>query len=165
MPLKLTNKPYPIHSKYFTMRLIGMITLCLFISLWIASKMITMNKKIILLNNKINLQNEIIQNEIIQNYVPKKEYNDFKKSIENLYKEKFSTILAAEKNLHDEFANNIARIDQELVNLDYTIDDIKFAVSHNDNEKTQLFKTLNDNVVKQSEFEDFAYAVGSLPLY
>ena len=67
MPLKLTNKPYPIHSKYFTMRLIGMITLCLFISLWIASKMITMNKKIILLNNKINLQNEIIQNEIIQN--------------------------------------------------------------------------------------------------
>jgi len=119
--------------------------------------MIIMNDKLILLNNKINLQNEIIQN-----YVSKKEHNDFKKSIENLYKEKFSTIQTAEKNLHDELAYNIARIDQELVNLDYTIDDIKFTVSHNDNEKTQLFTTLNDNVVKQSEFEDFAYAVSSL---
>jgi len=119
--------------------------------------MIIMNDKLILLNNKINLQNKIIQN-----YVSKKEHNDFKKSIENLYKEKFSTIQAAEKNLHDELSYNIARIDQELVDLDYTIDDIKFTVSHNDNEKTQLFKTLNDNVVKQSDFEDFAYAVNSM---
>ena len=157
MPLKLINTSYPINSKYFTMRLIGMITLCLFISLWIASKMIIMNDKLILLNNKINLQNEIIQN-----YVSKKEHNDFKKSIENLYKERFSTIQAAKKNLHDELAYNIARIDQELIDLDYIIDDIKFAVSNNDNEKTQLFKTLNDNVVKQSDFEDFAYAVSSL---
>lgn len=130
MALKLTNTPYSINSKYFTMRLIGMITLCLFISLWIASKMIIMNDKLILLNNKINLQNEIIQN-----YVSKKEHIDFKKSIENLYKERFSTTQTAEKNLHDELVYNIARIDQELANLDYTIDDIKFAVSHNNNEK------------------------------
>ena len=135
MPLKLINTPYPINSKYFMMKLVSF-AVCLFMSLFIASKMITMNKKIILLNNKI-----ILQNEIIQNYVPKKEYNDFKKSIENLYKEKFSTILAAEKNLHDEFANNIARIDQELANLDYTIDDIKFAVSHNE-EKNQTLKDI-----------------------
>jgi hypothetical protein len=139
MPLKLANTSYPIYSKYFIMKLVGLVALCLFLSLYIASKMITMNKKIILLNNKI-----ILQNEIIQNYVSKKEYNYFKKSIENLYKEKFSTILAAEKNLHDEFANNIARIDQELINLDYTIDDIKFAVSYN--EKTKLLKILNDGV-------------------
>lgn len=147
MPLKLINTPYPINSKYFTMRLISMIMLCLFISLWIASKMIIMNDKLILLNNKINLQNEIIQN-----YVSKKEHIDFKKSIENLYKERFSTIQAAEKNLHDELVYNIARIDQELANLDYTIDDIKFAVSNNDNEKTQLFTTLNDNRSKTKRF-------------
>ena len=157
MSLKSINTSHSINSKYFIMKIVSMIALCLFISLWMSSKMITMNKKLILLNNKINLQNKIMQN-----YIPNKEYNNFKKSIENLYKQKFSTIQTAQKNIHNELANNIARIDQELVNLDYTIDDIKIVISNNDNEKTQLFKKLNDNTVKQSEIEDFAYAVNSM---
>jgi len=145
MTLKISSNDLSTLSfKYFIMKIVGVIILCLFISLWILSKIAIMNKELILLNNKINLQNEIMQN-----YIPNKEYKDFKKSIENLYKKKFSTILTTQKNIHNELANNIARIDQELVNLDYTIDDIKIIVSH------------NDNTVKQSEFEDFVYAVNS----
>ena len=152
-----TNELSTLGFKYFTMKIVSIIALCLFISLWMSSKMITMNKKLILLNNKINLQNKIMQS-----YIPNKEYNDFKKSIENLHKQIFSTMQTAQKNIYNELANNIARIDQELVNLDYTIDDMKIVISNNDNEKTQLFKKLNDNMVKQSEFEDFAYAVNSM---
>ena len=72
MSLKSINTSHSINSKYFIMKIVSMIALCLFISLWMSSKMITMNKKLILLNNKINLQNKIMQN-----YIPNKEYNDF----------------------------------------------------------------------------------------
>ena len=111
--------------------------------------------KMVSLNNDLQIQTQLV-NKLAG------DYEDFKKSTVNLYKREFLAIHTAHKSLHDEITRNIVRIDhseykaedkrdRELFDLNYIITEIENTLSNNDNEKTQMFRKLRDDVTASLE--------------